>query len=125
MLRPHKIFTSRRISGSLAGKWSCLNIIFGNGSRCVERATSLTAFNPAMAGRSERWRRPARHCMPTWSHNFGKRFVNAPKIHFLNTNLAAQLRGNFDAAPDPSPHIWPFPGTLVGQEARPTPISGQ
>ena len=34
--------------------------------------------------------------LPAWSSNTGKRYVKSPKIHLVDTGLAAQLRGDTD-----------------------------
>lgn len=43
--------------------------------------------------------------LPAWSSNLGKRFVKSPKVHLVDTGLAAHLRGDTD------------PGQLAGSSA--------
>lgn len=57
--------------------------------------------------------------LPAWSSNIGKRFVKSPKIHLLDSGLAAHLRGDVDApALARSPNLGPLLETFVVQEAR-------
>ena len=57
--------------------------------------------------------------LPAWSNNLGKRFVKAPKIHLLDSGLAAHLRGDVDAAAlAQSPSLGPLLETFVVQEVR-------
>jgi len=57
--------------------------------------------------------------LPAWSNNIGKRFVRSPKIHLLDSGLAAQLRGDVDApALAQSPNLGPLLETFVVQEVR-------
>ena len=57
--------------------------------------------------------------LPAWSNNIGKRFVKSPKIHFLDSGLAAHLRGDVDApALAQSPNLGPLLETFVVQEVR-------
>lgn len=57
--------------------------------------------------------------LPAWSTNIGKRFVKSPKIHLLDSGLAAHLRGDVDAAAlAQSPSLGPLLETFVVQEVR-------
>ncbi len=57
--------------------------------------------------------------LPAWSNNIGKRFVKSPKIHLLDSGLAAHLRGDVDAAAlAQSPNFGPLLETFVVQEVR-------
>lgn len=57
--------------------------------------------------------------LPAWSNNLGKRFVKSPKIHLLDSGLAAHLRGDGDAAAlAQSPNLGPLLETFVVQEVR-------
>jgi predicted AAA+ superfamily ATPase/predicted nucleotidyltransferase len=57
--------------------------------------------------------------LPAWSNNIGKRFVRSPKIHLLDSGLAAHLRGDVDApALAQSPNLGPLLETFVVQEVR-------
>ena len=57
--------------------------------------------------------------LPAWSSNIGKRFVKSPKIHLLDSGLAAHLRGDGDAAAlAQSPNLGPLLETFVVQEVR-------
>lgn len=57
--------------------------------------------------------------LPAWSSNIGKRFVKSPKIHLLDSGLAAHLRGDLDApALAKSPNLGPLLETFVVQEVR-------
>lgn len=57
--------------------------------------------------------------LPAWSANIGKRFVKSPKIHLLDSGLAAHLRGDADAsALARSPNLGPLLETFVVQEVR-------
>ena len=57
--------------------------------------------------------------LPAWSSNIGKRFVKSPKIHLLDSGLAAHLRGDVDAvALAQSPSLGPLLETFVVQEVR-------
>lgn len=57
--------------------------------------------------------------LPAWSTNIGKRFVKSPKIHLLDSGLAAHLRGDVDAAAlAQSPNLGPLLETFVVQEIR-------
>lgn len=57
--------------------------------------------------------------LPAWSTNIGKRFVKSPKIHLLDSGLAAHLRGDVDAATlAQSPNLGPLLETFVVQEVR-------
>ncbi len=57
--------------------------------------------------------------LPAWSTNIGKRFVKSPKIHLLDSGLAAHLRGDVDpAALAQSPNLGPLLETFVVQEVR-------
>ena len=57
--------------------------------------------------------------LPAWSNNIGKRFVKSPKIHLLDSGLAAHLRGDVDApALAQSPDLGPLLETFVVQEVR-------
>lgn len=57
--------------------------------------------------------------LPAWSTNIGKRFVKSPKIHLLDSGLAAHLRGDVDAAAlAQSPDIGPLLESFVVQEVR-------
>ena len=57
--------------------------------------------------------------LPAWSTNSGKRLVKSPKIHLVDTGLAAQLTGDTD--PDAlaqSAKIGPLLKSFVVQEVR-------
>ena len=57
--------------------------------------------------------------LPAWSNNLGKRFVKSPKIHLLDSGLAAHLRGDADApALAQSANLGPLLETFVVQEVR-------
>ncbi len=57
--------------------------------------------------------------LPAWSTNIGKRFVKSPKIHLLDSGLAAHLRGDVDApALAQSPNLGPLLEAFVVQEVR-------
>ena len=57
--------------------------------------------------------------LPAWSNNIGKRFVKSPKIHLLDSGLAAHLRGDVDALVlARSPNLGPLLETFVVQEIR-------
>lgn len=57
--------------------------------------------------------------LPAWSTNVGKRFVKSPKIHLLDSGLAAHLRGDTDSATlARSPNLGPLLETFVVQELR-------
>jgi predicted AAA+ superfamily ATPase len=57
--------------------------------------------------------------LPAWSANIGKRFVKSPKIHLLDSGLAAHLRGDVDAgALARSPNLGPLLENFVVQEVR-------
>lgn len=57
--------------------------------------------------------------LPAWSANIGKRFVKSPKIHLLDSGLAAHLRGDADArALARSDKLGPLLETFVVQEVR-------
>jgi len=57
--------------------------------------------------------------LPAWSNNLGKRLVKSPKIHLLDSGLAAHLRGDVDApALAQSPNLGPLLETFVVQEVR-------
>ena len=57
--------------------------------------------------------------LPAWLNNIGKRFVKSPKIHLLDSGLAAHLRGHVDApALAQSPDLGPLLETFVVQEVR-------
>lgn len=57
--------------------------------------------------------------LPAWSINIGKRLVRSPKIHLLDSGLAAHLRGDLDAASlSRSPSLGPLLETFVVQEVR-------
>lgn len=57
--------------------------------------------------------------LPAWSANIGKRFVKSPKIHLLDSGLAAYLRGDADArALARSDNLGPLLETFVVQEVR-------
>jgi len=57
--------------------------------------------------------------LPAWSTNIGKRFVKSPKIHLLDSGLAAHLRGDVDAAAlAQSPNLGPLLESFVVQEVR-------
>lgn len=57
--------------------------------------------------------------LPAWSNNIGKRFVKSPKMHLLDSGLAAHLRGDVDArALAQSPNLGPLLETFVVQEVR-------
>jgi predicted AAA+ superfamily ATPase len=57
--------------------------------------------------------------LPAWSTNAGKRFVKSPKIHLLDTGLAAYLSGNTAAeALAASPALGALLESFVVQELR-------
>ena len=57
--------------------------------------------------------------LPAWSASIGKRFVKSPKIHLLDSGLAAHLRGDGDAdALARSPNLGPLLESFVVQEVR-------
>jgi predicted nucleotidyltransferase len=57
--------------------------------------------------------------LPAWSNNIGKRFVKSPKIHLLDSGLAAHLRGDVDAAAlAQSSSLGPLLETFVVQEVK-------
>jgi len=57
--------------------------------------------------------------LAAWSANIGKRLVKSPKIHLLDSGLAAHLRGDMDArALAQSPNLGPLLETFVVQEVR-------
>jgi hypothetical protein len=57
--------------------------------------------------------------LPAWSINIGKRLVRSPKIHLVDSGLAAHLRGDLDAASlARSPGLGPLLETFVVQEVR-------
>ena len=57
--------------------------------------------------------------LPAWSTNLGKRLVKSPKIHLLDTGLAAHLRGTGDAKTlSISPDIGPLLESFAVQEIR-------
>jgi predicted nucleotidyltransferase len=57
--------------------------------------------------------------LPAWSNNLGKRFVKSPKIHLLDSGLAAHLRGDVDAAAlAQSSSLGPLLETFVVQEVK-------
>jgi predicted AAA+ superfamily ATPase len=57
--------------------------------------------------------------LPAWSTNTGKRFVKSPKIHLVDTGLAAQLRGDTDPRSlSQSSNIGSLLETFVVQELR-------
>lgn len=57
--------------------------------------------------------------LPAWSTNTGKRFVKSPKIHMVDTGLAAYLRGDTDPqALAQSGNIGPLLESFVVQELR-------
>ncbi len=57
--------------------------------------------------------------LPAWSANIGKRVVKAPKIHLLDSGLAAHLRGDTDAkALAQSHNLGPVLETFAIQEIR-------
>lgn len=57
--------------------------------------------------------------LPAWSTNLGKRLVKSPKIHLLDTGLAAHLRGTGDAKTlSISPDIGPLLENFAVQEIR-------
>ncbi len=57
--------------------------------------------------------------LPAWSANIGKRLVKSPKIHLLDSGLAAHLRGDVDAAAlAQSPNLGPLLESFVVQEVR-------
>lgn len=57
--------------------------------------------------------------LPAWSANIGKRFVKSPKIHLLDSGLAAHLRGDVNASTlARSPNLGPLLETFVVQELR-------
>lgn len=57
--------------------------------------------------------------LPAWSTNLGKLCVKSPKIHLLDSGLAADLRGETDATSlARSPSLGPLLETFVVQELR-------
>lgn len=57
--------------------------------------------------------------LPAWSNNIGKRFVKSPKVHLLDSGLAAHLRGDVDAPALAQSHtLGPLLETFVVQEVR-------
>lgn len=57
--------------------------------------------------------------LPAWSNNLGKRFVKSPKIHLLDSGMAAHLRGDGDArALAQSSNLGPLLEMFVVQEVR-------
>lgn len=57
--------------------------------------------------------------LPAWSTNSSKRFVKSPKIHLVDSGLAAFLRGDTNAsALSLSPNLGPLLETFVVQEVR-------
>ena len=57
--------------------------------------------------------------LPAWSTNTGKRYVKSPKIHLVDTGLAAYLRGDTDPeALAQSGNIGPLLESFVVQEVR-------
>jgi len=57
--------------------------------------------------------------LAAWSTNIGKRFVKSPKIHLLDSGMAANLRGDLDpAALAQSPNLGPLLESFVVQEVR-------
>lgn len=57
--------------------------------------------------------------LAAWSANLGKRLVKAPKLHLLDTGLAAHLQGRLDpAALVASPQFGPLVEAFVVQEVR-------
>jgi len=57
--------------------------------------------------------------LPAWSPNLGKRLVKSPKIHLIDTGLAAHLRGDTDAAAlMHSASLGPLLESFVLQEIR-------
>jgi predicted AAA+ superfamily ATPase/predicted nucleotidyltransferase len=57
--------------------------------------------------------------LPAWSNNLSKRFVKSPKIHLLDSGLAAHLRKDGDASVlARSPNLGPLLETFVVQEVR-------
>ena len=57
--------------------------------------------------------------LPAWSANLGKRLVKAPKVHLLDSGLAANLQGQTD--PDTLllfPHLGALLETFAVQELR-------
>jgi hypothetical protein len=57
--------------------------------------------------------------LPAWATNAGKRFVRSPKIHLLDSGLAAHLRGDSDPARlAQSPELGPLLESFVLQEIR-------
>jgi predicted AAA+ superfamily ATPase len=57
--------------------------------------------------------------LPAWSTNSGKRFVKSPKIHLIDSGLAAHLCGDTDPEPlSQSSKIGPLLETFVIQELR-------
>lgn len=57
--------------------------------------------------------------LPAWSTNAGKRFVKSPKIHLIDSGLAAHLRGDSDPARlAGSPELGPLLESFVLQEVR-------
>jgi hypothetical protein len=57
--------------------------------------------------------------LPAWATNAGKRFVRSPKVHLLDSGLAAYLRGDSDPARlAASPDLGPLLESFVLQEVR-------
>ncbi len=57
--------------------------------------------------------------LPAWSTNIGKRLVKSPKIHLLDSGLAAHLRGDVDpAALAQSPNLGPLLESFAVQEVQ-------
>ncbi|MDP2640523.1 MAG: DUF4143 domain-containing protein [Betaproteobacteria bacterium] len=57
--------------------------------------------------------------LPAWSCDSGRRLVKSPKIHLLDSGLAAQLCADVDAAAlAQSPNLGPLLETFVVQEVR-------
>jgi predicted AAA+ superfamily ATPase len=57
--------------------------------------------------------------LPAWSSNLGKRFVKSPKIHLLDSGLAAHLRGDTDPKVLAQSHnLGPLLETFAIQEIR-------
>lgn len=57
--------------------------------------------------------------LPAWSTNTGKRFVKSPKIHLVDTGLAAHLRGDTDPRSlSQSANLGSLLETFVVQELR-------
>lgn len=57
--------------------------------------------------------------LPAWSVNLGKRFVKSPKIHLVDSGLAAHLRGETDPRQlAQSPSLGPLLESFVLQEIR-------